>query len=36
MGVTTALTAPGMTSSVLNEAQDQLVKSFQLYQSVGT
>jgi hypothetical protein len=35
VGVTTALTAKGMTSSVLNEAQDQLIKSFQLYQSAG-
>jgi hypothetical protein len=35
VGVTTALTAKGMTSSVLNEAQDQMIKSFQLYQAVG-
>jgi hypothetical protein len=35
VGVTPALRAPGMTSSVLNETQDQLIKSFQLYQSAG-
>jgi hypothetical protein len=35
VGVTTALTAPGMTSSVLNESQDQMIKAFQLYGGVG-
>jgi hypothetical protein len=35
VGVTSALRAPGMTSSVLNESQDQLIKAFQLYGSVG-
>jgi hypothetical protein len=35
VGLTQELTAPGMTSSVLNEAQDQMVKAFQLYASVG-
>jgi hypothetical protein len=35
VGVTPQLTAKGMTSSVLNVAQDQMVKSFQLYQSIG-
>jgi hypothetical protein len=35
VGVTTALTAPGMTSSVLNESQDAMIKGFQLYQGVG-
>jgi hypothetical protein len=35
VGLTQDLTAPGMTSSVLNQAQDQMVKAFQLYASVG-
>jgi hypothetical protein len=35
VGVTPQLTAKGMTSSVLNVAQDEMVKSFQLYQSIG-
>ena len=35
VGLTQDLTARGMTSSVLNEAQDQMVKAFQLYASVG-
>ena len=33
--MTPQLTAKGMTSSVLNVAQDEMVKSFQLYQSIG-
>lgn len=35
VGLTQDLTAPGMTSSVMNQAQDQMVKAFQLYASVG-
>jgi hypothetical protein len=35
VGLTQELTAPGMTSSVMNEAQNQMVKAFQLYASVG-
>jgi hypothetical protein len=35
VGLTQELTAPGMTSSVMNQAQDQMVKAFQLYASVG-
>jgi hypothetical protein len=35
VGVTPQLKAKGMTSSVLNVAQDEMVKSFQLYQSIG-
>jgi hypothetical protein len=35
VGLTQSLTVPGMTSSVLNTAQDQMVKAFQLYASVG-
>jgi hypothetical protein len=36
VGVTPDLTAPGMTSSVLNVAQDQMVRAFQLYGSIGS
>jgi hypothetical protein len=35
VGLTPELTAPGMTSSIVNEAQDQMVKAFDLYASVG-
>ncbi len=35
VGLTPSLTAPGMTASILNDAQDQMVKAFQLYASVG-
>jgi hypothetical protein len=35
VGLTPSLRAPGMTSSILNTAQDQMVKAFQLYASVG-
>jgi hypothetical protein len=35
VGLTPSLTAPGMTSSILNDAQDQMIKAFQLYASVG-
>jgi hypothetical protein len=35
VGVTQDLKAPGMTSSAMNEAQDQMAKAFQLYASVG-
>ena len=35
VGLTQELRAPGMTSSVMNVAQDQMVKAFTLYASVG-
>src|SRR4029077_9343713 len=35
VGLTQDLTAPGMTNSVMNQAQDQMVKAFQLFASVG-
>src|SRR5262249_39837567 len=35
VGLTQELRAPGMTRSVMNVAQDQMVKAFHLYASVG-